>query len=140
MLIDTNGKDLSPEFRERLKQYDSKLDGVYRWDEGARGAYFLWSERKAGLKVHELTVERKHGETIGELERRIIKVELPRCDVWKNHGNGLAYDDWLEKTEREYRENLKKELREKHIAEVLDNSGDQVKKVLNELHQVGIVR
>lgn len=98
--------ELSKHFLDELKLIDQKLDAVF--DEN-QDSIHVSAMRTQGLKVLENTFTRKSGELYPELERRVLK-ELRNQDVWKIHGSGKAYDNYLADKEEEEQKRRQREV------------------------------
>lgn len=118
--IPPRGRELSRNFRAKLKAYDPACEAIH--DE-MQDALIIWSRRQ-GLQVHELTVKREFGENYEELENRTLK-KLEACDVWKRFKDspnpGKAYDDWLHAEEERLRLERKKEGKARRLAYFKEN-------------------
>lgn len=151
----TKGRSLSDDFIRALKGYDNKCDAVlddYYVSETQQesklilpitcrptGAIHISSERKPGIKMHEITVCRQIGETTPALERRTL-AKLKECDVWRRFGKDAdAYADYLDNHDDNLLKKLEEESHDKRVGELLDEEGDSIKKAMKDLSQmVGI--
>lgn len=91
-------------FLTGLTDYDPSLTAVL--DDQEETIHICY--QKSGKKSLAYSVKRKYAELYPELQRRILK-ELPLKDVWKIHGSGKAYDDFLDEEERKHRESKQRD-------------------------------
>lgn len=110
-----SGARLSDFFYEQLKLIDPACDAFFDYRDDA---IHVWARRR-GMKVHELTVRREAQECRRPLEMRTLK-KLRECDVWKNHGSGEKYDDYLHNSEMEARTQKKLDNKRERIAMLKD--------------------
>lgn len=118
---------LSAYFKQRLLALDPHLLSIYDVEQEA---IIVWSKRPGRPQQHEFTSRRKflqdhptllkpNGDpmqvmvetSIPELESFTIK-KLREIDVWKNHGDGKSFDEWLHNEEETIRQNRQKAFRE----------------------------
>ena len=109
--------EVSEEFKKSLRAYDSTLDAAL---DDVQDCVHIFSRRK-GNQVHELSIKRGKYETLGTLERRILKV-LPEKDVWKRCKNADEYADHLHEKEQA----LCRQKREKAKAERWSRFKDEI--------------
>lgn len=134
------GRRLSESFYEKLSSVDRYCDAILDIDHEGEvpeglflpasalpvGAIHVFSERKAGVLVHEITVKRRAGECNSDLEARTIE-RLHETDIWRRFGgDAKAYEDYLEAESRKMAEADKKEKHDQRVGELLDNHGDAI--------------
>ena len=143
----TMGVRLSDTFYALLKELDPACDALLDPDyvekkaessllilpvQRSRGAIHVTSERKAGLKVHEITVARLPGESNGSLESRTID-RMKKSEAWSKGGVGKVVDKFDENCDKQLKEELEAD-RKKRLGELLDTEGDELSKMLKNIH------
>lgn len=116
MLAALHGDKLSPSFYEQLHVIDPCCDAVY---DSHEDAIVVWSNRKAGITQHELTVKRECGENYGPLERRTLQ-KLKECDVWKRFKSADEFDDYLEEQAKTALATANESARKERLAKLKD--------------------
>lgn len=108
--------ELAEWFLVGLKQYDERLSAIFDDHQGEIHLYYT----KSGQKSLAYSDSRQHAELYPEWQRRILK-ELPLKDVLKRHGSGEAYDDYLDKMDRERRESKQRQLDDDRMQKMKDD-------------------
>jgi hypothetical protein len=120
---------LSDWFLAGLKNYDGNLSA--RYDDFQDEIHILYS--KSGKKSLAYSVKREHAEYYPDWQRRILR-ELPLKDVWKRHGSGEKYDDFLEAEETKHRAMVQKALDDERMAGLTENK-HYLKQVMENMKQ-----
>ncbi|MCG3176997.1 MAG: hypothetical protein MOGMAGMI_01961 [Candidatus Omnitrophica bacterium] len=118
-----DGRGVSSGFVRALRAIDADLRACF---DDSQDAIIIWAERSGRPKTLEFTSRRcfteanpdildKDGNPIQkqvELSRYDLECftlkRLKEIDVWKLHGNGLKFDDWLAEQETNFKEKQKK--------------------------------
>jgi hypothetical protein len=108
--------ELSEWFLAGLRDYDQSLSAVF--DDQEDTIHLFYS--KSGRKSLAYSVRRENAELYPELQRRILR-ELPLKDVWRRHGSGKAYDDYLEEEDRKRRESAQRKMDDDRLQRMKDS-------------------
>lgn len=120
---------LSDWFLAGLKNYDGNLSA--RYDDYQDEIHLMYF--KSGKKSLAYSVKREYAESYPDWQRRILK-ELPLKDVWKIHGSGKKYDDYLTEQEEKNRAMIQKALDDERMAQLTENK-HYLKQVMENMKQ-----
>lgn len=130
-----DGIGVSSGFVRALRGIDQYLRACF---DPSQDAIIIWAERTGKPKTHEFTSRRSFIEVNpdvldpdGQLAKKRVSLNMPdleaftikrlrEVDVWKTHGTGKAFDDWLADQESTYRDKERKRFKHERMEYLKD--------------------